>query len=502
MVLTGSPLTASADPGAPSGSAVAGLSELSRALRDREVSPTELVTAALERIDRLDGALNAFAHLRPEAALDEARAATERRARGRARGPLDGVPVAAKDLGDRVPGLPTTFGCRAVAPTVATEPSVLVARLQSAGCVVVGTTNVPQLGHRITTDNDLQGPTSTPFAPGRCNAGGSSGGSAAAVAAGMVPAALGSDGAGSIRVPAALCGVVGLKPSFGTVPTPARPNAFRNGALAVSFGPLARSVEDVGLLLDVLAGSDPSDPFSHDGPSAHPPATRLRVGLAPDLGGFPVEPAVADAVLRAGEALVAAGHEVVPVRPTWPAPTGELCRVVRRAVGWTMADAVEGLVAQGAVRGAASDAFAPSLLALVDEARSTTTDGWLADGRLRTGVLDELDRLLSAHDVVLGPVTTVAAVANAPGGATLGPADVAGEPVDPTFGWCTTWLCNLTGHPAVAVPVGLTPDGLPLAAQLIGPRGADRALLAAAAHLEIAADLAGRPIVPHFGERS
>jgi amidase len=475
------------DPDAPSGWTVAGLA---RALGRGDVSPTELVATALDRIERVDGALDAFAHLRPEAALDEARAATGRRARRTPLGPLDGVPVAAKDLGDRVPGLPTTFGCRAVDPAVATAPSVLVRRLQAAGCVVVGTTNVPQLGHRITTDNDLSGPTNTPFGPGGAfNAGGSSGGSAAAVAAGMVPAALGSDGAGSIRVPAALCGVVGLKPSFGVVPAPARPNAFRNGALAVAFGPLARSVDDIGLLLDALAGPEAGDPFSH--PRVSPAAstastsTRLRIGLAPDLGGFPVEPAVADAVLRAGEALVAAGHEVVPARPTWPAPPDELCRVVRRAVGWTMADAVEGLLAQGAVRGPAAEAFAPSLLALIDEARSTTTDGWLADGRLRTGVLDEMESLLAPYDVVLGPVTTVAAVANAPSpGDTLGPAESAGTPVDPTFGWCTTWLCNLTGHPAASVPVERTPDGRPLAVQIVGHRHADHVVLAAAAALE------------------
>jgi amidase/aspartyl-tRNA(Asn)/glutamyl-tRNA(Gln) amidotransferase subunit A len=481
---------ASVDPAAHPGSTVAAMA---RALGRDEVSPTELVAAALDRIDAVEhgpGAVNAFAHLRAEAALDEARAATERRARGRARGPLDGVPVAAKDLGDRVPGLPATLGCRAVEPSVPAAPSVLVSRLQAAGCIVVGSTNVPQLGHRLTTDNDLHGPTSTPFAPGRGNAGGSSGGSAAAVATGMVTAALGTDGAGSIRVPAAMCGVVGLKPGFGVVPTPARPHAFRNGALAVSAGPLTRTVEDTRLLLDVLAGPDTTDPFSAPSAAgasagaARPAPARLRVGMAPDLGRFPVEPDVAGAVMAAGEALAAAGHAVGECTPDWPAPADELCRLVRRAVGWTMTDAVEGLVTQGLVRGAAIDAFAPSLLELVDEARSTTTDGWRADGVLRTGVLDELERLLAVHDVVLGPVACVAGVENQPGGATLGPSSVAGTAVDPTFGWSATWLCNLTGHPAASVPVDRTPDGLPLAVQIIGRRHADHVVLAAAAALE------------------
>jgi Asp-tRNA(Asn)/Glu-tRNA(Gln) amidotransferase A subunit family amidase len=469
--------TVAGDPGRWTVAAIA------RALRDGDVSPIDVVDTALARIAARDPAIRAFAHVREDVARRDARRATERWRRRSPLSPLDGVPVAVKDLGDRVTGVPVTLGCRSLRAEPAPASSVLVQRLEAAGCVVIGTTNVPELGHRATTDNELRGPTSSPFAPGRLNAGGSSGGSAAAVAAGMVPAALGSDGAGSVRVPAALCGVVGLKPTFGRVPAPARPNGFRNGALFVSPGPLTRTVDDARLLLDVLAGPDAGDPFSLPvvGPRPDPRPGRLRVGLAPDGGGFPVEPAVTAAVARAGEALAAAGHDVVPCELRLPAPHDRICALVRRAVGWTLADAVDGLVAQGAAPG--PDAFAPSLVDLVDEARAVSTDGWRADGLVRTQLLDEVERVLERVDVLVTPVTGVLAVANEPGGTTLGPDRVAGTPVDPLFGWCATWPYNLTGHPAAAVPAGEV-MGCPAAVQLVGRRAADQVVLAAAAALE------------------
>jgi Asp-tRNA(Asn)/Glu-tRNA(Gln) amidotransferase A subunit family amidase len=472
---------ADASPGDPSRWTVAGIS---RGLERRELSPTEVTEAALARIDAHDAAIGAFAHLRPDDALAEARQATDRRAKGRALGPLDGVPVAVKDLGDRVAGVPVTLGCRALAAQPAPASSLLVQRLQAAGCVVVGTTNVPELGHRAVTDNDLRGPTSTPFAPGRLNAGGSSGGSAAAVAAGMVPAALGSDGAGSVRVPAALCGVVGLKPTFGLVPAPTRPNAFRNGALCASPGTLTRTVGDALLLLEILAGPHADDPFSIPAPLPAPTLARpLRVGLAPDLGGFPVEPTVTAAVHDAGRTLAAAGHHVMPTDFRLPAPHDEICALLRRAVGWTLADTIEGLSAQGLLRRPPEQAFAPSLLALADEARATPWSDWRADGLLRSRLLEETERTFRQVDVLLSPVTTVVEVANEAGGRTLGPGRVAGRAVDPGFGWCATWPFNLTGHPALSVPTTRV-DGSPVAVQLAGGRAAEGAVLAAAEDLE------------------
>lgn len=463
------------------------VASLARALQRGAVDPPELLERALARIAAHDGALGAFAHLREDGARADARRSAERRRRGEGRSALDGIPVAVKDLGDRVAGVPVTLGCRSIEAVPATASSVLVERLVAAGCVVVGTTNVPELGHLATTDNDRRGPTSTPFAPGRFNAGGSSGGSAAAVAAGMVPAALGSDGAGSVRIPAALCGVVGLKPTFGALPAPTRPNGFRNGALFVSPGPLTRTVEDARLLLDLLSGFHASDPFSSPPPALSTngvAAGPRRIGVLPDLGGFPVEPEVAAAVARAGEALGAAGHHVVPCELRLPVSPGRLTALIRRSVGWTLLDAVEGLAAQGVIRGPRHRAFPATLLALLAEARATSTDAWRTDSLVRTQLLDEVEAVLRQVDVLVAPVAGVAAVANHPTGRTIGPGVVAGTPVDPVFGWCTTGAFNLTGHPAVAVPVSRTASGTPVAVQLVGRRHADHQILTVAADLE------------------
>jgi len=469
---------------------------VAQALGRREVSPVEVLDTALARIAALDGAIGAFVQVLPERARVQALAAEARLAHGVPRGPLDGVPVAVKDLGERVEGVATTLGCPHVALPPAASSTILIERMEAAGCVVVGTTNVPELGHRCTTDNRLHGVTSSPFAPGVLNAGGSSGGSAAAVAAGMVPVAIGSDGAGSIRVPAALCGVVGLKPTFGRVPNAPRPNGFRNSALFVSAGPLTRTVADAGLLLDVLAGPHPADPFCLPasaerrlvlGDRLPLPDRPLRIGLSFDLGGFPVDADVADAVAAAAAALEDTGRcEVRPCGFRLPVSHADLTGVVRRAVGSTLADTVAGLVARGALLHEPEATLEPPVQALIEEFMDAPPDVWRRDGLVRTLLLDEIERTLTGFDLLLTPVTSVVSVPNALAGPTMGPAAVNGHPVDPLLGWCATWPFNLTGHPAVAVPaarVGAAPVGV----QLVGGRFADRLVLAAAEALESAA---------------
>lgn len=464
---------------------------VARAVRRGDASPVEVLDTALARIGALDHRIGAFVQVLPDRARAQAQAAERRLAQGAARSPLDGVPVAVKDLGERVVGIATTLGCPHVALPPAASSSIVIERLEAAGCVVVGTTNVPELGHRCTTDNRLHGVTSSPFAPGVLNAGGSSGGSAAAVAAGMVPAAVGSDGAGSIRVPAALCGVVGLKPTFGRVPNTPRLNGFRNGALFVSTGPLTRTVADAGLLLDVLAGPHPADPFSLPAAPDHPrPDRPLRIGVTSDLGGFPVDGDVADVVAAAAATLAGAGCEVERCDIRLPVPHRVLTGVIRRAVGLTLADTVAGLAARGALPDEPEAVLEPPVQALIEEYRDTPPEGRRRDGLVRTLLLDEIEKALSCFDLLLTPVTSVVSVPNESTGATVGPAVVDGHPVDPLFGWCATWPFNLTGHPAVTVPaarIGAAPVGV----QLVGHRFADRLVLAAAETLESAAPWQG-----------
>ena len=231
-----------------------GAAELGRRLRRRELSPVEVTRAHLERIAALDAGLNAFVRVAAERALEEARTAERELAAGAVRGPLHGVPLALKDLFDTA-GLATTAGSRILAGNVPARDAAAVARLRGAGLVLLGKTNLHEFAFGVTTDNPHHGPCRNPWDRGR-SPGGSSGGSGAALAAGLCAASLGTDTGGSVRIPAAACGVVGLKPTLGRV--------SRRGVVPLAWsldtvGPMARTVEDVALLLAAVAGPDPED---------------------------------------------------------------------------------------------------------------------------------------------------------------------------------------------------------------------------------------------------
>ncbi|HKJ59643.1 MAG TPA: amidase family protein, partial [Halobacteriales archaeon] len=278
--------------------------ELARRIRDGSLSPVTVVDALLDRIHERNDRTNAFVTVTYERAREAARDAERAVEDGEPLGPLHGVPVAIKDLTD-VAGVVTTRGSKLFEDAVAEENAVVVDRLLDAGAIVIGKTNSPEFGLGCTTDNRVAGPTGTPFAPDRI-AGGSSGGSAAALADRLVPIAQGSDAGGSIRTPASCCGIYGFKPTFGRVPMAGRPNAFGHHSPFVHVGPMARTVEDAALALDVMAGAHPRDPFSLpnegggfvdalDGANVD-----VSVAYSPDLGAYPVDSAVRDVV---GEAV-------------------------------------------------------------------------------------------------------------------------------------------------------------------------------------------------------
>src|SRR6266566_4377999 len=240
----------------------ASASELASRIRRRELSPVELMAGTIERIERRNPSLNAFVHLDFEQAMERARAAEAAITSGAPMGPLHGVPTAMKDLFDFKPGWPATFGgVRALRNQVIDAYCPFAERMERAGAILVGKTNAPVMGLRGIADNYLFGPTHNPFDVSR-NPGGSSGGSAAAVADGLVSIAEGTDGGGSIRIPAAWCNVFGYKSSFGRVPFTARPNAFASLNPFIFEGTLTRTVEDAALGLQVLSGPDSRDPFS------------------------------------------------------------------------------------------------------------------------------------------------------------------------------------------------------------------------------------------------
>src|SRR5215208_2640122 len=278
--------------------------ETAALIRRRELSPVEAVDAAIERIEEQNERLNAFVHLGFDDARRAAREAEQALDAGDHVGPLHGVPTAIKDLFDFKPGWPSTLGgVRALADFVPDFYCLFAERIERAGAIVVGKTNSPTMGFRGTCDNFMFGPTRNPFDVSR-NSGGSSGGSASAVAAGLVPFAEGTDGGGSIRIPASWCGVYGFKASWGRIPFVVRPDAFNGTSPFLFEGPLTRTVEDAALALGALAGYDPRAPYSLDEEVDFMAALRgsvrdLRIAYSPNLDVYPVDRRVAELVERA-----------------------------------------------------------------------------------------------------------------------------------------------------------------------------------------------------------
>ncbi|OJF09960.1 amidase [Couchioplanes caeruleus] len=447
-----------------------GLTAQAHALAEGAVTSRSLVERALRRIEATHGTLNAFRRVRGEAALAEADAADRRLAAG-VRLPLLGVPVAVKDDID-VAGDPTAFGCDGEFPPQQVDAEA-VRRLRAAGAIVLGKTNTCELGQWPFTEGPAFGATRNPWAPDR-TPGGSSGGAAAAVAAGLVPAALGSDGAGSVRIPAAWTHLVGIKPQRGRVSTWPHPEAFHG---LTGYGPLARTVADAALLLDAAAGSHAGDlhrpPPVQVLPAVRRDPGRLRIALSfrsAFAGGIsrPVDPAVRRAVTDLAATLARLGHDIVEEDPRYGLIG--LAFVPRAAAGvrdWTRR--------------------VPDRAVLDPRTRHTARQGrllggaalrlsWAADARLRR----RIGAVFTRCDVVLTPTTAVPPPKIGAWAAMSGwgtdRAMIAACPY--------AWPWNVLGWPGVNVPAGFTPDGLPVGAQLLGPAYSEPLLVSLAAQVE------------------
>ncbi|MFB6074253.1 MAG: amidase [Haloarculaceae archaeon] len=461
--------------------------ELAALVRAGEVSPVELVEASLERI--AGDECNAFVTVLEEDARERAREAERAVERGDPLGPLHGVPMAIKDLFDFKAGVPNTFGSVPFADFVPDVSATYVQRLEEAGAIVVGKTNTPEFGYKGLTDNALVGPTSTPFDLSR-NAGGSSGGSAAAVASGLVPVAQGSDGGGSLRIPAAWCGVYAFKASYGRVAQAIRPDAFLSHTPMTHAGPLTRTVEDAALLLDVMSGPHPRDPLSipDDGVDFRGAVRRgvdgLSVAYSPSFGGFPVDERVRAVVDDAVGAFEAAGATVEHVDVAFPVDHDEITDLWLREIGTLYQSSVEGFADEGVdLLGEHRDELEPGFLAMLEATRDRTVVEHKRDEHVRTGIYDAIQDVFVDHDLLVTPTLATLPVENNPDGPTMGPDEVAGEPVEETIGWCLTHPLNFTGHPAASVPAGLA-EGLPVGMQVIGDRFDDETVLAASGAVE------------------
>ncbi|WP_122091210.1 amidase [Halalkalicoccus subterraneus] len=462
-------------------------SELAARIRDGDVSPLEVVDASLARIDDRNDDVNAFITVAPDHARAQAREAERALERGNDVGPLHGVPIALKDLTGFREGIRHTFGCRAFSENVATHTAAFVQRLEEAGAIVVGKTNTPEFGHRPVTDNLLVGPTSTPFDPTR-NAGGSSGGSAAAVADGMVAIGQGSDAAGSVRIPAACCGVYGLKPSFGRIPKPARPNPFQYHSPFIDKGVLTRSVADAAIALEVMAGPHPRDPFSLPASDSNyrraldRPLDDWSIAYSPDLGAFPVAGTVRERIENALSAFEREGATVDRVDVDLGAPLDELAEKTRfglmQAFSAKIADSIERRHGIDFLGDAADDVPA-SFRDRIEAGRRFSPVDIGRMNQVRTVLFDGIQDVFDDYDLLVTPTLSRPPLRND----SLEDVGVDGEPVDPRAGWLLTWPINMTGHPAASIPAAFLDEG-PIGMQLVGPRFGDEAVLAASAAFE------------------
>jgi amidase/aspartyl-tRNA(Asn)/glutamyl-tRNA(Gln) amidotransferase subunit A len=464
-------------------------SELAGRIRRGDVSPVEAVDACIARIEARNPSLNAFVFEGFDEARDQARTAEAALTRGDEVGPLHGVPTAIKDLFDFKPGWPATFGgVRALAEFRPDWCCSFAERIERAGAIVIGKTNSPTMGLRGTCDNYLFGPSRNPFNASK-NTGGSSGGSAAAVADGLVPFAEGTDGGGSIRIPASWCGVYGYKQSFGRVPWMVRPNAFSGLNPFLFEGPITRTVADAALALTALAGFDSRDPMSLDEqvdfrPAVEGSITGWRIAFSSDFGIFPVDGRVVEVVSEAARVFEEAGAHVEEVKVDLRHGQRELSDMWCRLIMPINVETFENFKAAGIdLLGAHRDDFPPEYLRWLEEGYRLTALDVQRDQQLRSDVYDGLREVLDEYQLLVTPTLACLPVENADDGNTVGPSDIGGVEVDPLIGWCLTYPVNFTGHPAASIPAG-TIDGMPVGMQLIGRRYADADVLAASATFE------------------
>ena len=463
--------------------------ELAARIADRTMSPVEIVDAAIERIEQRNPSLTAFVFTAFDEARASAREAERAVAAGEELGPLHGVPVAIKDLFDFKPGWKSSFGgVRALRDFVVDGRCLFAERIEEAGAIILGKTNSPVMGFRGTTDNYLFGPSRNPFDTTR-NTGGSSGGSAGAVADGLVPLAEGTDGGGSIRIPASWCGVYGMKPSFGRVPFVVRPNGFGSTSPFLAEGPITRTVADAELALTALNGYDSRDPYALAGKvdyrgSSTRSIAGMRIAYSPDLGVYPVDPAVAETVRRAVDAFEEAGATVEEVSMDIAHSHIELaelwCRMIIPVNCAVLRSFTDGGID---LLGEHRNDFPPEYLRWLDHGFNMDVVELARDQEIRTDVGDAVAAVLDRYDLLVSPTLSCLPVKNTDDGNTKGPTHVNGEEIEQLIGWCMTYFFNYTGHPAATVPAGLV-DGLPVGMQIVGQRYADDDVLAASGAFE------------------
>ena len=432
-----------------------GAVELCRGYRRNDYSPVEVMAAVLARTEAQRD-LNAFISIQPEAAMEGARAAEVLQQSGRVLPALHGVPYSVKDL-TLTCGVPTTMGSKVAADFVPKEDAVAVARARAGGAILFGKTTTPEFGHKIHTSAPLFGRTLNPHSPD-VTPGGSSGGAAVALATGMGPIALGTDGGGSVRIPAACCGIVGLKPTPGSVPNLQAGDLFSNN---VHVAPMARNVADTRLLFDVIRGFDRRDPF---GQALRPSPRRcdalkgVRIGWLPEAGN-PVDRDIAACSAAAVARLEREGAEIEEISLDFASLEPHFMVILETLLARRVGSALE----------THRDDLDPSLVIHVENGRKHSALDLAAAGTARTRAFHQVQHVLERIDVIASP--TLSAPPLPHGQDPHEPVPVNGVPAGRVrASWYPyTFATNMTGHPSISIPNGWDRNGLPVGFHLIAP---------------------------------
>jgi len=444
-------------------------------IREKKVSPVELVATHLAQIEKLNPSLNAFVQLDADRARQSAAEAERAVMQGKPLGPLHGVPISIKSS-ISVAGLRCESGTRLRAGLVADQDAPLVIRLKNAGAIVLGVTNTPELLMAWETDNLLYGRTNSPWDLER-TPGGSSGGEAAAIAAGMSAGGVGSDGGGSIRVPAHFSGICGLKPTPGRIPSAGHfPVSAGPFALIGVVGPMARTVADLKILFEIMQGPDVGDICAAPVPMRWPSAGEiksLKIGYFEDDGRTPITPETRAAVHRAAEALRSAGFQVEAFRPQGLEEARQLWHKFFVVAGAML---LRPMFTEGDVD------LSPILKQFLDEAAAqpvhtgrSLLDAWIQRDLLRTRFLAQMQQ----YPILLCPAAAIPAFRHGERSW-----QIEGKTVDYLDAWSYTEFFNLLGNPAAVVPVSHSPEGLPIGVQIVGRPWEEEQVLAIAAALE------------------
>jgi Asp-tRNA(Asn)/Glu-tRNA(Gln) amidotransferase A subunit family amidase len=453
--------------------------DLAEAIRSKRVSPVEALEAILSQVDAINPALNAIVTRTDSLAREQARDAEARVMRGDALGPLDGVPITFKDL-HYVAGVRATLGSRLFEDFVPDWDHPIVERLRAAGAIVLGKTNTSEFGLTPLVDNSLFGETNNPWNLNH-NTGGSSGGSAAAVASGMGPLATGSDGGGSIRIPASFCGIFGLKPHLGRIPHVAHPRGWETLS---HQGPLSRTVADTALMLEVTAGPHPLDrrSLAERAPeflsACGEEVAGLRLGWVETIADFPIEPQVADVCRQGARNFEDLGCHVESI-------TLDIEDLTRAQQVIVLCEAATSMQSR---REEWQEVIHPSMKRLLPNADKLTYQQLLEAHWSREAAWEKLAGMFDSFDALLMPTAPITAPLNG----TLGPREIAGQKIR-----ALQWLIycvpfNMTWQPAASLPVGFDDGGLPIGLQLVGDRFDERMLLRLASAYEAAYPWADR----------